>query len=87
MSNEIYVLVNEWQFDSGELGQDVLVFDTFEKAKTEMKKLVKQAQKDMKDYQHMKDDYTDSCMSWAIWEMENYCFNHISITIYQREIL
>ena len=86
MMEEVYVLVKSWQYDSGECGSDVYVFGTLENAKKRLKQEIIWAKQDMQqavsDIAEDKDD-----MSYSVYEDGEYCYNHIDITIYQREIM
>lgn len=83
----VFILIDSWQCDSGDVGQEVLVYSDFDQANKEMKKRIKQAKKDFKDMDTQEDSYCDGDMQWSIWERDNYCYNHIDITIYEREVL
>lgn len=85
---KVYVLVDSWQFDSGEVGEEIEVFDTFEKAQEEFKKRIKTARQEMNgmfDSDEIEETDPD-VMSFSIFEKEEYCYNHIDINIYEKEI-
>ncbi len=82
----VYVLTVVWQFDSGETGNYVHVYDSLEKAQAQMKLEIKIARNDMSGYDIEETNLVDGDMSYSIWERENYCYNHEDINIYQREV-
>ena len=83
----VYVLVVSWQRDSGDFGQTVSVYDTFEKAQATMREEIKSARRDFSDISNLEeDDYHDGDMSWTICEEGEYCYNHCDVTIYEREV-
>lgn len=84
MLDEVYVVVEECQFDSGEYGQSIEVFSNLESAKEWKKYLSNLAKIDFDYYSEI--DEEDDEMHYSIWEKENYSYNHTTITIYQREI-
>lgn len=83
---EVYVLVVSQACD-GDQSIDVLVFETFDKANELMLKQIKQAKEEFENVPTEEDDYVDGDMSWAIWEEGEYCMNHFSVEIYQRQVL
>ena len=84
MKDTVYVVVEEWQFDSGEFGQSIEVFSNLESAKEWKKHLSNLAKMDFDYFSEI--DEEDNEMHYAIWEKGEYCYNHTSITIYLREI-
>ena len=83
---EVYVLTVVWQFDSGETGSYVHVYDDIEKAKRQMKLEIKIAKEDFRNIDYEHSDYAEGDCSWSIWESGNYCYNHEDINIYCREV-
>lgn len=82
---EVYVLVQSWQFDSGECGEEVYVFDTLEKAQKRFEKEIKWAREDMEAaVSNMKEEKDD--MSYSVYEEGEYCYNHIDLIIYKRKV-
>jgi len=85
MLDEVYVVVEEWQFDSGDCGGNVKVFSNLEGAKKWKKHLSNLAKKDFSDFSEI--DEQDDEMNYVICEAGEYCYNHITITIYQRNVI
>ena len=82
----VYVLSIVWQFDSGECGSDVLVYDSIEKAEKQLKREIKNAKKDMAHFDIDETQFVDGDMSYSIWEKENYCYNHIDIAVTESQV-
>ena len=80
----VFVLVEEWQYDSGDYGQEIFVYNDFENVMERFKSLMKQAKKDLPDY--VSDDYCEGDLSWNRYEENEYCYNHYTLTIYIREV-
>ena len=83
----VYVLSVVWQRDSGECGSETTVYSTIEKANKEFLKEIKLACNDFADLETESTPLATGDMSWSIWESGEYCYNHIDINIYQREVL
>ena len=82
-----YVLLVSWQRDSGDCGNEVKVFSTFEKATDALLDEMNAARVDFSDiHETEEDNYHEGDMSWSIWEKEEYCFNHCDIIIFEREV-
>ncbi len=84
MKNKVYVVVEEHQFDSGDCGESVEVFSNLENAKLWKKCLSNLAKKDFNCFSEI--DEEDEEMYYVICEKGEYCYNHITITIYEKEI-
>jgi len=84
MKDEVYVVVEEWQFDSGDCGETVEVFSNLESAKEWKKYLSNLAKNNFNSFSEI--DEEDEEMHYVICEKGEYCYNHTTITIYQREI-
>ena len=82
---QVYVLVESWQYDSGDCGEEVYVYSNLGSAMTQFKELQKQATKDMPDY--VSDNYCEGDLSWSRYEDGEYCYNHYDIAIYIRDII
>ena len=82
----VYVLSVVWQRDSGECGNDVVVYENVEHALKALKNEMTFARKDFSDLDTEETDYTDGDMSWSIWETGEYCYNHCDITITECEV-
>ena len=80
----VYVVIEDWQYDVGDNGINVWVFDTKKKAENQLLKL----------YHEVKDDFEsknyDSMIvlgrSISYWEPEEWAYNHYSANIFKREI-
>lgn len=83
----VYVLSITWQMDSGDMGNEINVYETIEKATEEFKKQMEQAKIDFKDLDTESDNYCEGDMGWSIWEAGEYAYNHIDIVIREREVL
>ena len=82
-----YVVINNWQCDSGECGLGCLgVYDTFEKAQKVFEKEMQTARIDFGYLETEEDEYKKGYRSWSIWEKEEYCYNHIDLKIIEKEI-
>ena len=88
MDNEVYVLVHEWQFDTGETGIVVRVYDSLEKAKEQLDIEYEFAKKEWST-ELFPDSWNveSSDMSFSFWESDEYCYNHETFTIFQREVM
>ena len=88
---KVYVVSNNWQFDSGECGEEISTFSTLDKARKELNELIKQARVDISDFDTEEEydyDLNDNLpLAFSIWEEGEYCYNHINIKIYECEIL
>lgn len=86
-SNEkVYVLTIIWQFDSGDCGTDVYVYDTLEKAQRHLAYEIEECRNDFKDIDSEETKYVDGDMCWSIWESGEYCYNHMDISIWESEV-
>lgn len=87
MKNEtVYVLVHEYQFNDGECGIDVEVFEDLEQAQKRMKEIANDSEiswDECFDTNYVKDA---GDMSIDFYECGNYNYNHETITIFQREV-
>lgn len=81
---QVYVLVEEWQYDCGDWGQEISVYEELETAMKQFKCLMEDAKKDMPDY--VSDKYCEGDLNWSRYEEENYCYNHYNLTIYVRDV-
>ena len=84
MKEKVYVVLNEWQFDSGECGSEVEVFSNLEKAQEWKKYLSDLAKNDFNSFSEI--DEEDKEMHYVICEKSEYCYNHIVITVYEKQI-
>ena len=82
----VYVLSVVWQCDSGECGNDITVYSTIEKANKAFLQEIENAKQDFSGMEVETTPLATGDMSWSIWEKDEYCYNHIDITIYQREM-
>lgn len=82
---QVYVLVESWQYDSGDCGEEVYIYSNLGSAMTQFKSLMKQATEDMPDY--VSDNYCEGDLSWNRYEDGEYCYNHYDIAIYIRDII
>lgn len=84
---EVYVVVYSYQYDSGETGEQVYVYDSFEKAKQTMKDIYVgvipyyRERFGKGNYVEEKDE-----MWISLYKNGEYAYNHDNITIYQREV-
>lgn len=85
---EVIVLVNNWQFDSGECGTRCEgVFTKKEDALKRFNELVKDARTDMNEIDTEETKINDGELeSWSIWESGEYCYNHIDIIVSVKEV-
>lgn len=83
---EVFVLTTVWQCDSGDCGQDIRVFNNLEDAQKVLKQKMEEAREDFSYLDTEEDEFKDGDMSWSIWESQEYCYNHIDLVIYQREV-
>lgn len=83
---KVYVVAIVWQRDSGENGVNVETFDTIEKAQTYFKGEMVNARLDFSDLECEESEYADGDMSWSCWETGEYCYNHIDLVIYEKEL-
>ena len=84
---KVYVLTEVWQIDSGDCGNNVMVYSDIEKAQHDLNLLMEQARKDFHDLETEETEYVDGDMSWSIWEKEEYCYNHIDLTITECDVI
>jgi len=84
----VYVLVcNYHSVDSGDFTNDVVgVYEKFEDAQKEMKKIMVEVRDDFKRCDAEEDNYVDGDMSWSIWEKGEWVNFHCDITIHEKEI-
>lgn len=85
---KVFVFIKTHQFDYGSVGLITRVYDTFEKAQTVFKAEMKQAIRDFKNLgkKAEQDNYSEGDMEWSIWEKDEYLYNHIDLTIVEREV-
>ena len=84
---KIYLVIDEWQYDSGENGLDIQAFKNYKNAEKELNAQMKMAIVDFKNV-------TDNCdveatnvgenKHWSIFENGAYCYNHINIKLVTR---
>lgn len=87
MKNEtVYVLVHEYQFDSGECGMDVEVFEDLEQAQQRMKEIANDSEISWDECFDTNYEKEDDELRATFWESGEYCYNHENITIFQREV-
>lgn len=79
----VYVVVHNWQFDSGETGEQVDVFSTAKKALNYMDKLILEVRNNTPE-DYVEDNGSKWC--YSRYEEGEYCYNHEDITVYEREI-
>ena len=87
MKNEtVYVVVESWQFDSGDVGENVRVYESLEEAQKYLLDLYALAKEET--IEKFPDNWNVSSddMSFSFWESDNYNYNHHDGTIYQREV-
>ena len=82
----VYVYINSWQMDSGDCGENVKVFTHLEDALNMLKDDMVEARQNMEHLDTEETDYHEGDFSWSIWEEGEYCYNHIDLTVYQREV-
>lgn len=82
----VYVYTCVWQFDSGDTGMETRVFECVDDAQDLMEEVIVSCRQEMKHFEVEETNYVRGDMSWSIWEKENYCYNHIDITIVEREV-
>lgn len=86
MEKTYYVLVQEYQFDSGAHELEVIgVYETLEEAKEHQERLVNESEL------WWKENYGEDCYkkesgdnSITFYESDNYCYNHENIVIFAR---
>lgn len=87
---KVFVIVKEWQYDTGENGLEVCgVYSNYKKAKEKFDSEVKDAQIDFGyDAKNAGDDTTvELCEnSFSIYETGEYCYNHIDIFMTEEKI-
>lgn len=84
---KVYVLVHEYQFDSGECGLETYVYDSLEKAQKELEKFVKDAEISWDEFFDTDYEKEQNEIRAAFFETGEYCYNHENITIYERDVL
>lgn len=81
---KVYVLVHEWQFDSGENGMEVEVFENLTKAqkrKTEIEENCKITWDEFFDTNYELEENENVA---TFYECGEYCYNHENIFVYER---
>jgi hypothetical protein len=83
---KVYILLWESQFDSGCCDQEVYVFDSLEKAKERMRTcaecIIDCWEKDFDG--DIETNETE--MSFEIYESGEYCYNHETLSIHEKEV-
>lgn len=64
----------------------VRVYASRKQAKRFFKQLMQAAKEDFSTCDYEEDNYKEKDNAWSIWEAGSYCINHVSITIYEREV-
>ena len=82
---QVYVLVESWQFDDGDCGEEVYVYSNLDSARTQFRFLMNQTTENLPNY--VSDNYCEGDLSWNRYEDGEYCYNHYNITIYIRDII
>ena len=83
--DEVYVLIESNQTSDGDSWQTCEVFADLDSAQKAMKKAIRKARREMKCYD-TEEDYTEGDMTYSIYESGEYCYNHIDICVFQREV-
>lgn len=80
---QVYVLTSTYIcVDSGKSECRVNgVYENVEDALKQMKRKIKDAKNDFKNYTTEEDDHVEGVMSWSIWEREQYMSHHCDIQI------
>ena len=88
MMNKVFVCVDDWQFDSGDTGCEVKVFAELEKALEWLKNAKSDAISDICGFLNADEiESEEGDRAFSIWEEGEYCYNHIDLTILEKEIL
>lgn len=83
----VYVLVNTWQYKSGEQGQFVKVYKNLQTAKEEAKLFFKSALESLKvNCPDVTLESKSKDNLFSVWEKGNYIGNHETIIIHESEI-
>ncbi|MCR4661717.1 MAG: hypothetical protein K5765_06960 [Clostridia bacterium] len=85
---KVYVLVSNYvDVDSGDFNTEVIgVWENFNGANKELKKLMAQTREDFEDYDTEEEDYVDGDMTWSIWEEGEYSNHRCDLIIQCKEI-
>lgn len=85
----VYLIINEWQYDSGEHGLDVIAFKNYDTALEQYYKDVDMAKCDFENvtsnYEEEESDYDDAKV-FTIYENGEYCFNHINVKLVYKKL-
>jgi hypothetical protein len=85
MKKTYYVLVQEYQFDSGEHELEVIgVYKTLKEAKEHQERLVNESELWWKNYYEGEYCKESGDNSITFYESDNYCYNHENIIIFAR---
>lgn len=85
---EIYVVVESWQYDDGDCGEQVNVYNSLEQARKHLDELVLETRITFQG-RILDGSYTieEDDMWFTCYETGEYCYNHYNATIYQRDVL
>lgn len=83
---KVYVLVHEYQFDSGEYNLEIYVYDSLEKAQKELKKLVEEYETCWEERFDTNYEKEQNEISATFFECEGYLYNHETMFIHEREV-
>ena len=85
---KVYVIVNSWQYDSGEVDTSVNVYGNEKAARNAFKDLVKDARCDYGDIgENTIQELDEERLSFSIYEDGYYSANHIDITTSVQEVV
>ena len=83
---KIYIVLEEWAYDTGDSGQMVWAYDTKEKAKERLNALYELDKKEMEERVGDSCNYESTETSFQLWQSGYYDQNHISVSIFEREV-
>lgn len=84
---KIYLIIVEWQYDSGENGLDIQAFKNYENAEKEFNAQVEMAKVDFENVtsnSEIEITNVGENKHWSIFENGEYCYNHINIKLITR---
>lgn len=64
----------------------IRVYADLEKATQILKEQIEMVKEEFEECDYDAENYVEGDMSWTIWEEGEFCMNHVSLTIYEREV-